>query len=790
MTRRRLGFYEPGSAGDFEDGLRAARASGVEGVVLRGTAAPSWIEDAVSRAGMTQLPDTRGGGNAPPGGADMVIITPGEDDPVAAALHALLPADVAVLAPITGNHFSRRVVYLFSIPKAGTHMMLRLFDLLGLRRSADRHPEPGTWCTPVGYQYHAPCRELLAGDWFEPVGRQLFLRSPGVFVYRHPLDIVLSELDWFVKPEHAFSGYLNGMADDDERLGALISDPTVMGSIRERILRYAGWIRFPNLCAVSYEELVGSRGRGSDREQADTIWSLLLKLQIPGDPEDLAARLYDPGSATFSRGMIGRHMERFTAAHFAAVASLPQDFLNVLGYRPGEPMSSRVADLRSRRLDVKRLDARQLHTARLVRETAGADNIVEIAGRYHRVRQGQQILTAEDARAIAAGDDGFATIDDALLAAGNALPPSRQDAAVTRGSFHLAEEGFLGFNLLHDGVRWIAARQSAGPLDLDALDEESLSRMEARGMLIQAETESALRDRVLAGEFIVSRGNGDALAQRVESALTGLEPLRREIDLLSTRLAGDVEPLHGRMAGLSTAMETVARHVAAWLPPDNPEQGLVVEGFAGFNLVRMADGWLAADQALGPTDLASLEPERRRELVEAGMLASGTTIMGTLGSLIQTRLDRLHKDDGALRGRLNQLEELASRLAARLEDAEAGQQRSLAAIQEAIGTLSARLPPDPPVEGVLETGYFGFDILRACGRWYGSREGQRPDLTAESMSAAVTLGHAVEGDTVIAVKAAILGIALRDAAGREQTLSEALREAVREIREHRHGRVE
>lgn len=765
MTRRRLGFYEPVPAGGFEDGLRAARASGVRSVVLRGTAAPSWIEDAVSRAGMTQLPDTRGGGNAPPDGADMVVITPGEDDPVAAALHALLPADVAVLAPITGNHFSRRVVYLFSIPKAGTHMMLRLFDLLGLRRSADRHPEPGTWCTPVGYQYHAPCRELLAGDWFEPVGRQLFLRSPGVFVYRHPLDIVLSELDWFVKPEHAFSGYLNGMADDDERLGALISDSTVMGSIRERILRYAGWIHFPNLCAVSYEELVGSRGRGSDREQADTIWSLLLKLQIPGDPEDLAACLYDPGSATFSRGTIGRHIERFTAAHFAAVASLPQDFLNVLGYRPGEPMSSRVADLRARPLDIKCLDAQQLHTARLVRETAGADNIVEIAGRYHRVRQGQQILTADDARAIAAGDDGFATIDDALLAAWNALPPSRQGAAVTRGSFRLAEEGFLGFNLLHDGVRWIAARQSAGPLDLDAIDDDSLSHMKAGGVLIQAETESALRDRVLAGEFIVSRGHGDALAQRVESALAGLEPLRREIDTLSARLA-------------------------AWLPTDTPEQGLIVEGFAGFNLVRMADSWLAVDQALGPTDLASLEPERRRELVEAGMLASRMTFIGTLGLLLRTRLDRLHTEDAALRGWLSQLEDLVSRLAARLEDAEANRQRSLAAIQEAIESLSARLPPDPLVEGVLETGYFGFDILRACGRWYGSREGQRPDLTAESISAAVTLGHAVEGDTLIAVKAAILGTALRDAASRERALTEALREAVREIREHRHGRVE
>jgi hypothetical protein len=790
MTRRRLSFYDPASTADLEAQLRSAMASGTGSMAFRGPAAPAWIEDAVARTGLRRFRDTPADESVSPDGCELVVVPPGEDDAVSAALLALLPADVAVLAPVTGHHFSRRVVYLFSIPKAGTHMMLRLFDLMGLKRSPDRHPEPGTWCTPVGYQYHAPCRELLAGDWFEPVGRQLFLRSPGVFVYRHPLDIVVSELDWFVKPEHAFSDYLNGIADEEGRLQALIADATVMGSIRDRILRYSGWIRFPNLCAVSYEELVGCRGGGSDSEQFDTIWSLLLKLQIPGDVRDLAGRLYDPGSATFSRGRIGRHIERFTPEHLAAVASLPQDFLDVLGYRPGEPMSSHVVALRARPLRVKRLSPEQLYTARLVREAVGTSNIVEIAGRYYRVSQGRQILTAEDARALAQEDVGFATIDDALGAMDESQPTPEADAPVGRTAFHLTEEGFLDFNILHDGETWVAARQSAGPLDLDKLDEQDLSRLEAGGLLLRARTDSELRDRILAGTVIAFRTVESAVMRRMDSAAAELEPLRGAVGSLSARLAEELDPFRSEMAGLSRQVQRVERGLAQWLPADVPEQGLVLEGFAGFNLVRMKDRWLAVDQALGPLDLTTLGPERKRELEETGALASGTTIVGTLGRVLERYIECLVGTDTALADRLTRLENQALALVAHLESAESAWRRGIAESAQALEALSAKLPLDPSEDGVFESGYLGFAILRAWGKWYGVKDGQGPVPTAESMSTLAAAGLAVEGSSVVAVKAAILRNVLSEAVDREQALAEALRAAVKEIREHRHGRVE
>src|SRR5262249_33978009 len=152
-------------------------------------------------------------------------------------------------------HYSRRTVFLMSIPKAGTHMVIRLFDLMGLPQSSERSPQPGSWSTPVGYAYHAPCRELMASNAFDPIGRGLLLRSPAVFVYRNPLDIIVSEWDWLLKPEHAFSGYLSSCGDDSDPLEKLIADHRVMGNIRDRINRYTGWMSFSNVVPVSYEEL-------------------------------------------------------------------------------------------------------------------------------------------------------------------------------------------------------------------------------------------------------------------------------------------------------------------------------------------------------------------------------------------------------------------------------------------------------------------------------------------------------------------------------------------------------
>ena len=120
------------------------------------------------------------------------------------------------------------------------------------------------------------------------------------------------------------------------------------------------------------------------------------------------SRLYDPASATFSKGRIGRHRECFEERHFTLLKSLPQDFMQTLGYSLGSLTSCKTQELRQRPLVVKELSSNAFYTPRLVHESLLGWNIVEIAGKYFPIRQGVQITSTEEAKRFSAGQEGSA----------------------------------------------------------------------------------------------------------------------------------------------------------------------------------------------------------------------------------------------------------------------------------------------------------------------------------------------------------------------------------------------
>jgi len=436
-----------------------------------------------------------------------------------------------------------------------------------LDRSSDRDPRPGTWCTPVGYEYHAPCRELLANDWFNPLGRQLFFRSPAIFVYRNPLDIVVSELDWFVKPEHSFSGYLNCCADDGERLSRLITDDSVMGSIRDRINRYIGWMNFGNVIPVSYEELVGASGGGENTQQADSIWSLQLKLHVAGCPEEFGRQLYDPGSATFSKGKIGRHKERFTDEHWIALEALPQDFMRALGYAKGSVTSSQVDVMLNRPLVVKQLSDEKLYTPKLVRENYHGWNIVEIAGQYFPVQQGQKIASPAEAMVFSHDHDGFMTIADSedSIIQGAASRFVREESSQMSGTV-LSVEGFFNFNIVQHHGCWYAFAQATGPLDIANLDAHAIETMKSMGQCVTAANIADIKAEIL--RHVVQEQLGSLTVQQESAVAHGaetdqrLDELRAYVDEAQLQLGTELKSVQEQLGGLKTQQESAVAHGA------------------------------------------------------------------------------------------------------------------------------------------------------------------------------------------------------------------------------------
>lgn len=518
--KRYLDFFEPADPGALEKSLgRAFDAGGRKAIVIGTETFGQKMADALRYTGFSWVESTvESFKQSDDPGADIVLVAGGGSADVSLALHACIDKNVAVIAPVTEDHCSKRTVFLLSIPKAGTHMLIRLFDLMGLTRSPDRSPQPGTWATPVGYEYHAPCRDLLGNDWFDPGGRQLFFRSPAIFVYRNPLDIVVSELDWFVRPEHAFSGYLNCFEDKDEQLDRLIADSTVMGTIRDRINRYAGWMNFENVIPVSYEELVGGRGGGSDAEQLDAIWAMQLKLHIPGNPQEYGTRLYDSASATFSKGKIGRHVDFFNNCHFKTFDSLPQDFMQSLGYVRGSLTSSKVKMLRRRTLVIKEMTPDVLYKPRLVRENFLGWNIIEVAGKYYPIRQGEHVMSPQDAQVVAAGQKGFMVLQDAVDAV------TYNEAVTTPvlkdGGTELVVEGYLGFNVVRHGGLWYGFSQATGPIDIGGLAESAMETMKRNGECVTGRNSADVKTEILRLAIQLLEQRNAELAARLKAAET------------------------------------------------------------------------------------------------------------------------------------------------------------------------------------------------------------------------------------------------------------------------------
>jgi len=416
-----------------------------------------------------------------------------------------------VIAPEGSEYYKNLPIFIMTIPKSGTHMLIGLLEKFGYVRNKKPGVLPGMWCTIDSYNYHAPCREFMSREWADEIGKHPFFRSPAIFMYRNPLDIVVSEYIWFQKGIYSFSRYFMSFESDEERLTALIEDNHIMGSIRDRVNRYIGWMDFANVIPVSYEELVGQGGGGVLEEQVRTIWSFQLKLQVPGSPQKFAGEIYNPKSATFDKGVVGRHKEYFRDIHYEKYYSLSQDFIKRLGYENTEEILPEFVErCRRKKLEIWRPSSEELWGQRLVEESYFGYNIIAVAGEYAvvSVANGSIDFSDEDGRNGEGVYFGFQTVQDSKLFIGALLLGGADDvlmkweAPILLGSF----KGFslLGTRHLFFGVRdgLFIDFQALTKKDLDILIND-LNVFQGRSREeVEASIKAYLDARVKKGEII------------------------------------------------------------------------------------------------------------------------------------------------------------------------------------------------------------------------------------------------------------------------------------------------
>ncbi len=161
-----------------------------------------------------------------------------------------------------------------------------------------------------------------------------------IFMYRDPRDVILSMVNFLSgKTAQGFGNFSENLAYSrilstketlPEKLSYALSDPSFpCNGDHERCL----WLlNHPNVCKVSFEELVGARGGGSDEAQEAAVGRIVEFLGLPQDPQTLAGKLFSRDAFTFFRGQIGSWREAFTPAQAPLIARRLQDMIDLYGY--------------------------------------------------------------------------------------------------------------------------------------------------------------------------------------------------------------------------------------------------------------------------------------------------------------------------------------------------------------------------------------------------------------------------------------------------------------------------
>lgn len=161
-----------------------------------------------------------------------------------------------------------------------------------------------------------------------------------IFMYRDPRDVILSMVNFLSgKTAHGFGNFseflgysriLSTKETLEDKLTYALSDPSFpCNGDHERCL----WLlNHPDVCNVSFEELVGAAGGGSDEAQEAAVRRVVEFLGLPHDPKNLTGKLFRRDAFTFFRGQIGSWREAFTPAQAPLVARRLREMIDLYGY--------------------------------------------------------------------------------------------------------------------------------------------------------------------------------------------------------------------------------------------------------------------------------------------------------------------------------------------------------------------------------------------------------------------------------------------------------------------------
>lgn len=257
------------------------------------------------------------------------------------------------------NGSSEMMVLCNSYPKSGTHLLAQVLEAIpGLRLwndivsvqslsgviNTDSHIRWKLGSVPGGQIIRS---HLMCTNEIKKILDERKYRS--IFIYRDLRDVAVSHVKWVMREKRYFlnpvyARYFNnenaclmstisGLPLGGRPIGPNLSSPP----IGQDFERWKGWISDPDTLAVRYEDLVGSRGGGSDQARTANIRRILEFLGIRMSISDIASRfshqvLPPQRMHTFRSGKTGEWKKSFGPDHIKTFKNVAGDLLVELGY--------------------------------------------------------------------------------------------------------------------------------------------------------------------------------------------------------------------------------------------------------------------------------------------------------------------------------------------------------------------------------------------------------------------------------------------------------------------------
>jgi hypothetical protein len=236
---------------------------------------------------------------------------------------------------------SKRIL-IVSLQKSGTHLINKVMEGANFwGRSV------GKGCTMSDFRelkdneylwsHFAPSDELQMA--LEEGNRSVYI----IFNFRDPRDVLVSWFHWMHPTNqnimHSHQRYMQKVYShftDDELVDIFIKNDKFR-EVEYNPIEQFRWSRVlyfhPRVLKIRFEDLVGSRGGGSDEKQLETIKNIFGYLGVAGvNFQKITDNIFDEGSPTFRKGMIGGYKESLSKEQLKLFHKLHGDVIEQYGY--------------------------------------------------------------------------------------------------------------------------------------------------------------------------------------------------------------------------------------------------------------------------------------------------------------------------------------------------------------------------------------------------------------------------------------------------------------------------